>query len=455
MQTYRDLFRAREFSSLFVALSVRNAAETMSGLALATLVYGRTGSALLAALAMFGSSLAQVVGAMTLLSIADRVAPRAALSVIGLTLAIVTAGMAVQGSPVWLLLTIELAGGLVTAASGGVVWGLVNEIVPNGAWVLGRSVFNASVGIMQIAGFATGGALLHFTSARGALWVACGLYVASVVLVRSGLAARPPRASGRSSVRETWAGNVRLWSSPARRFVYLALWVPNGLIVGCEAIFVAYAPNSAAALFVAAGVGMLAGDITVGRLLGRGLRARLITPLRVLLAAPYLLLIASPAPALAMVPVAVASLGYSAGLLLQERLIALTPDADPRPGARPAQRRDARTPGVRRDARGLPRRDRLTGNGHGDSGHRLTRDHGRADGRPAPLDGHVRSRALLGLPHLTTRSGLPAPRAAGRGLADRAPTRWPPAPAKASSAWIVGSTKRSRPQGPRHHLVIN
>lgn len=66
-----------------------------------------------------------------------------------------------------------------------------------------------------------------------------------------------------------------MWSSPARRSVYLALWVPNGLIVGCEAIFVAYAPNSAAALFVAA----------------------------------------------------VASLGYSAGLLLQERLIALTPDA--------------------------------------------------------------------------------------------------------------------------------
>lgn len=72
---------------------------------------------------------------------------------------------------------------------------------------------------------------------------------------------------------------------------------------------------------------MLAGDITVGRLLGRGLRARLIMPLRVLLAAPYLLLIASRAPAVAVVPVAIASLGYSAGLLLQERLIALTPDA--------------------------------------------------------------------------------------------------------------------------------
>ncbi|MGZ6666178.1 MAG: MFS transporter [Solirubrobacteraceae bacterium] len=293
MQTYRDLFRAREFSSLFVALSVRNAAETMTGLALATLIYGRTGSPLLSALAMFGSSFAQVVGAMTLLSIADRVAARAALTVTGLILALITGGLGVPGFPVWLLLSIELAGGLVSAASGGVVWGLVNETVPNGTYVLGRSAFNASVGVMQIAGFATGGALLHFMSARGALWVAGVLYVASAALVRFGLTARPPRATGRASIRETWAGNVRLLSSPARRCVYVALWVPNGLIVGCEAIFVAYARNSAAALFVAAGAGMLVGDIAVGRLVPPRMRASLISPLRLLLATPYLLLMMS------------------------------------------------------------------------------------------------------------------------------------------------------------------
>ncbi len=299
----------------------------MTGLALATLIYGRTGSPLLSALAMFGSSFAQVVGAMTLLSIADRVAARAALTVTGLILALITGGLGVPGFPVWLLLSIELAGGLVSAASGGVVWGLVNDTVPNGAYVLGRSAFNASVGVMQIAGFATGGALLHFMSARGALWVAGVLYVASAALVRFGLTARPPRASGRASIRKTWAGNVRLLSSPARRCVYLALWVPNGLIVGCEAIFVAYARNSAAALFVAAGVGMLVGDIAVGRLVPPRMRASLISPLRLLLATPYLLLMMSPPLAVAVLPVAVASLGYSAGLLLQDRLIALTPVA--------------------------------------------------------------------------------------------------------------------------------
>lgn len=323
--TYRDLFRAREFSSLFVVLSVRNAAETMSALALGTLIYGRTGSPLLSALAMFGSSFAQVVGAMTLLSTADRVAPKTALTTVGMLMTLCIAVLAVPGLPVWVLLSIELGQGLVSAASGGVVWGLVNETVAPGAYVLGRSVFNASVGVMQIAGFAAGGALLGFVSARGALWVAAGLSLASVALARIGLTARPPRAVGRASVRETWAVNLRLWSSPARRYVYLALWVPNGLIVGCEAIFVAYAPHSAAVLFVAAAVGMLGGDITVGRFVSERWRARLIGPLRLLVAAPYLVLVASPVPAITVLPVAVASFGYSAGLLLQERLLALTP----------------------------------------------------------------------------------------------------------------------------------
>ena len=52
----------------------------MSGLALGTLIYAATGSPLLSALGMFGPSLAQVIGATTLLSAADRLPPRAAMT---------------------------------------------------------------------------------------------------------------------------------------------------------------------------------------------------------------------------------------------------------------------------------------------------------------------------------------------------------------------------------------
>ena len=50
MRTYRELFRAPEFTLLFATVSVQIAAQTMSGLALGTLVYAATGSPLLSAL---------------------------------------------------------------------------------------------------------------------------------------------------------------------------------------------------------------------------------------------------------------------------------------------------------------------------------------------------------------------------------------------------------------------
>jgi hypothetical protein len=44
MRTYRELFRTPEFTALFVASCAQVAATTLTGLALATLVYARTDS---------------------------------------------------------------------------------------------------------------------------------------------------------------------------------------------------------------------------------------------------------------------------------------------------------------------------------------------------------------------------------------------------------------------------
>ena len=79
MRTYRELFRAPEFTPLFLTSAAQVAASTVTGLALGTLVYAATGSPLLSALSMFGPSLAQVIGATALLSAADRLPPRAHL----------------------------------------------------------------------------------------------------------------------------------------------------------------------------------------------------------------------------------------------------------------------------------------------------------------------------------------------------------------------------------------
>ncbi|HEX3712260.1 MAG TPA: MFS transporter [Trebonia sp.] len=326
MRTYRELFAAPEFTPFFLASSVQVAAQTMSSLALATLVYDATGSPLLSALAIFGPSVMQLIGAATLLSAASRLAPRAAMSGLSLIFCAGTAALAVPGEPVPAAFAIISCLGLCSSLAGAVRYGLLNRIVGEGGYLLGRSVLNMSVGAMQIFGFAAGGVLVTTLSPRTTLLAGASLYGAGAVLTRLGLARRPAAAAGRPSVRDTWRTNARLWSSPARRYVYLALWVPNGLIVGCESLFVAYAPRQAGVLFVAAAAGMLAGDTLAGRFVPPRWRERLGSPLRLLLAAPYLVFALRPGLPVAVAAVVLASVGYCASLLLQERLLALVPE---------------------------------------------------------------------------------------------------------------------------------
>ncbi|MFH8239436.1 MFS transporter [Streptomyces sp. NPDC018321] len=324
-KSYPDLFRTPEFSPLFLSSSANVAAQTVSGLALGTLVFRATGSPLLSALSMFGPALAQVLGATFFLSGADRLPPRATLAGLSLAFAAATAVLALPGLPVWAMLAVVLVEGLIASLGGGVRWGLLNEILTKDGYLAGRSLFNMMNGVTQIAGYAAGGVLVTVLSPRLCLLLAAGLYAAAAALALL-LTRRPPRAAGRPSVAATWRANARLWSARPRRHVYLALWIPNGLVVGCESLYVSYDPRAAGTLFACAALGMLAGDVAVGRLLPPRLRPRLGIPLLVLLAAPYLALFLRPPLPVTAVLVALASVGFGASLVQQERLVVLTPD---------------------------------------------------------------------------------------------------------------------------------
>ncbi|MFG2502523.1 MFS transporter [Streptomyces sp. NPDC048441] len=326
MRTYRELFRTPEFTPFFLTSSFQVAAQTVSGLALGTLIYDRTGSPLLSALGMFGPSLAQVLGATALLSASDRLPPRAATVGLALVFGVATAAQALPGLPLWAAFALLLGLGTLAALGGGVRYGLLNEILSREGYLLGRSVLNMSGGTMQICGFGLGGVLVATLSPRGTLLAGAGLYLAAAVVARCGLRRRAPRATGRPSVAETWRTNALLWSSGHRRSVYLALWVPNGLIVGSESLFVPYAPGHAGLLFAFTAFGMLVGDVLTGRLLPPRWRERLAAPLRLLLAVPYLVFALRPGLPFALTAVTLASVGFSASLLLQEQLMALTPD---------------------------------------------------------------------------------------------------------------------------------
>lgn len=125
-----------------------------------------------------------------------------------------------------------------------------------------------------------------------------------------------------TSLRDTRA----LIAIPGVKALLLAQWLPSGLIVGVEALFVSYAGSSAGALLMAGAAGMLAGDIVVGRLLTPRTRALAMVPLMVLLAVPYLMFALTPAVTLASVLACLASFGYGHHLALQERYLAVVPE---------------------------------------------------------------------------------------------------------------------------------
>jgi predicted MFS family arabinose efflux permease len=108
---------------------------------------------------------------------------------------------------------------------------------------------------------------------------------------------------------------------PGLRYLYLAAWIPNGLVVGNEALFVPCDPAGASVLFIAGAAGMLGGDAVIGRRVRPHWRSRLLTPLQLLLGVPYLLFaLGLPRPG------AAASAGFAGGLILQQRIVEVAPE---------------------------------------------------------------------------------------------------------------------------------
>ncbi|GED90713.1 hypothetical protein TNCT6_77980 [Streptomyces sp. 6-11-2] len=142
--------------------------------------------------------------------------------------------------------------------------------------MLGRSLNNIAGSAAQLAGLTLGGAAVAVLGARQALMLAAGLHLVAAAIVRLGLPRLPAPPADGTVVRASLTGNLRL---------LLAQWLPSSFMGGAEGLIVAYAgqrhvPAGAYALLMAAlPVGMLAGDLVVGRLLAPRTRERLVVPL--------------------------------------------------------------------------------------------------------------------------------------------------------------------------------
>jgi hypothetical protein len=324
VRTYRELFAVAEFRALFTAQCLAMAAASAGSLALGTVTYAATGNAVLTGLSMFGGPLIRLAASWFTSSAADLLRPRRAL----------TAVAAVTGAADLLQALPGLAWGarfaflalpwIAMAATSGSMLALVSDILPEDSFVFGRATLNVAVGGMQVAGYGLGGLLLVALTTSGLFLAAAGAAVVAVVVVYRGVGDHPPRVTGQRLVRRSHAVNRALLGSPLLRPLFLAGCVPNGLVVGCESLFIPFGPHAAGYLLAVTAAGMLCGDVLVGRVLPAAARTWLVEPLRFLLAAPYVLFLLRPPLPAALALGFLASAGYAAGLPLQERLLAHT-----------------------------------------------------------------------------------------------------------------------------------
>ncbi|MGW2397331.1 MFS transporter [Kitasatospora sp. NPDC001664] len=324
---YLTLLRDREFAGLYASFTLTVAATTLSGFALGSLVDDRTGSPFLTAVSMYGATFATVLGALTLMSVADGRHPRRTLLALhGVTLA-GTAVQALPGLPLTARFGVLLVLGLFQSLATGTRLGLLAETVPPGGYASARSLTNVTSGATAVLGFAAGGLLARHLTPHQLFAVAGLLNAGALALVAATVRERSVRLARRPGLRATWSANAALFADPGQRVLLLNLWVPNGLIVGCEALFIPYAGGSAGLLLAAGSAGMLLGDLTVGRLLDARQRRRWAFGLRLLLALPFLLFALRPPTPVLAVAVLVAGVGFAATLPLQERLLEATPEA--------------------------------------------------------------------------------------------------------------------------------
>ncbi|GAB3439999.1 MFS transporter [Actinophytocola sediminis] len=330
-----EALRVREFRYLWLAELASIAGDQLARVALAVLVYGRTGSAVWAAVTYALTFLPALLGGLVLSWLADRFRRREVMVVADLLRAVLVAVMAVPALPLWvvcgLLVVVVFLGSPFAAAQGA----LLPEVLPGELYERGLAVRQITSQSAQLVGFAGGGVLVAVLSPPVALLANALTFVLSAMLIRFGVADRPrPGAARTDKGSGTAAVLASIATDPRRRALVLLAWLVGWYVVP-EGLAAPYADQLGLG---AAAVGVLMAADPLGSVLGAWLftrfvpsrvRSRLTGVLAVAAGIPLVLTLFRPG-----LPVTVVLWGlsgaFSTAYLLQTQadFIRATPDTD-------------------------------------------------------------------------------------------------------------------------------
>jgi MFS family permease len=334
--SYREVFAIAEFRALFAAQVLSYAGDQFAQVAIAILVYGRTRSPFLTALAYALSYLPPIVGGPLLSGLADLFSRRQVMIVCDL-LRVATVGlMAIPAMPFVPLCALLFCTVLVGAPFTSARSALMPDVLPGDTFVLGSAIGNITYQASQIVGFVAGAAVVATLGTHRTLAVDALTFLLSAVIVALGVRRRPsPRREGdaRPSLWAISADGVRIvFGNPVLRTLLMFGWLAGFTIVP-EGLAAPYAHSlhrgalAVGLLMAAMPLGMVIGAFLFGKLAPPSARMRMMGWLAMLYCAPLIVSVWNPPLWVVLAAWALAGAGGAYQLAAAAAFVqALTPD---------------------------------------------------------------------------------------------------------------------------------
>jgi predicted MFS family arabinose efflux permease len=288
--SYRELFRVREFRFLYGAQTLSLVGDQLAAIAMAVLVFDRTGSGLITAVAYASAWLPGVLGGPLLASYADRFPRRSVMIVCDLARSVLVVALVLPGVPlvvaIPVLYVLHLFGAPFSAARSA----LMVDVLDGESYILGNGLSNITFQLTQVVGFAVGGIAVTAITPYGVLAVDAVTFMVSALLVWFGVTPRPAAmTAGRHSVLgDSWAGLRYVFADRWLRGCLVLVWLASAFAYAPEAIAYPYAralhhgPSAAGLMLTAPCVGYAVSAWLLTRVVAPRVRDRLLVSFAVM-----------------------------------------------------------------------------------------------------------------------------------------------------------------------------
>jgi predicted MFS family arabinose efflux permease len=298
------VFAVAEFRALWFAELLSIFGDQLARVALSLLVFQKTNSAALTGLTYALTFAPSLLGGIFLTGFADRFPRREVMVGVDLIRAVLVLLVAIPAMPFGALCVLVAGVSLLNPPFKAAQLAQMPDILTGDRYIVGMAVRSMTNQTAQLIGFAGGGVLIAVVDPRVALVIDAGTFVASALLVRLGVHARPAARADHPTDRASFLGSIaqagrQVFSDPGLRVLLLFTWIA-GLLPVYDGLAAPYAAafgggSTAVGLLLASDpLGSVVGAFVFTRWVRPTTRPKLIGVLAVLAAVPMLLSVLRP-----------------------------------------------------------------------------------------------------------------------------------------------------------------